>query len=407
MATVPAPLIFPDHVPPHLRWDDSLGEFAQSGDDPFLAVSRLHDGPDIFFARDATQQRPAWVITRHALQQEAFVDFEHFSSEGGAGLNQMLGVDWRLAPLDFDPPEHTAFRRIVNPFFTPKAVSTMAAPVRETCERLIAAFADKGGCEFIEDFATPFPSYVFLSLVGMPIEEAPQFLAWEAGLLRGETLADRAAAGLGVMHYLQRFIREQRRQPTTAFLAGLVAAELDGRPIADDDILGLLYTFYLGGLDTVYSTLGWIMQHLALDQDLQRRLRANRELIPQAVDEFCRAYSVVSTSRTVAADFTFHGVDMRKGDLVLMPLFLAGRDPRAWDDPHRIDIGRRPNALTFASGPHFCVGRHLALRELRVALESLLTRFGDIRIAPGEPYGYHTSPVYGIDRLSLILHAGA
>jgi cytochrome P450 len=401
MATAAALTEFPDHVPPELRWDHSLREFAHELDDPFLAVSRLHKGPDIVFARDATQERPAWIVTRHALQQEAFVDYEHFSSEGGSGLGQMLGNDLRLVPIDYDPPEQTAYRKIFNPFFTPREIKAMEGPVRETCDRLIASFVDRGGCEFIEDFAVPFPSYIFLSLVGMPIEEAPQFIKWEEGLLRGETLEDRVAAGLGVMHYLEGFIEEQRVKPSTALVKAIINANVEDRPITDMEILGILYTFYTGGLDTVYSTLGWIMRHLALDQDLQRHLRANLDLIPQAVDEFARAYSVVSTSRRVAKDIDFHGVDMREGDLVLMPLFLAGRDPQAWDNPHEIDLNRRPSALTFATGPHLCVGRHLALRELRIAVESFLTGFENIHIAPGENYAFHTSPVYGINRLPL------
>jgi cytochrome P450 len=214
-------------------------------------------------------------------------------------------------------------------------------------------------------------------------------------------MQDRVAAGMGVFNYLQGFIRAQRASPTTELLAGIIASQVDGRPITDNEILGMLYTFYLGGLDTVYSTIGWIMQHLARDQDLQRRLRANLDLLPQAIDEFARAYSVVSTMRRVAQDHTFHGVEMRKGDLVLMPLFLSGRDPRAWKHPHDIDFDRTASALTFASGPHVCVGRHLARREMRIAVESLLTQFDNIHIPSGWDYSYHTSPVYGVDRLSL------
>lgn len=401
MATAATTFHFPNHVPLELRWDHSLGEFAHELDDPFLAVSRLHDGPDIFFARDASLERPAWVVTRHALQKEAFVDYEHFTSKGGSGLDQLLGNGLRLVPIDYDPPEQTAYRKIFNPFFTPREITAMEGPVRETCDRLIFSFEDRGGCEFIGDFAVPFPSYIFLSLVGMPIEEAAQFIEWEAGLLHGKTPEERMAAGLGVMHYLQGFIVEQRVKPTTELLKAIINSRVGDRPITDTEILGMLYTFYTGGLDTVYSTLSWIVRHLALDQDLQQHLRANLDLIPQTVDEFARAYSVVSTSRRVTKDIKFHGIDMREGDLVLLPLFLAGRDPQAWDNPHEIDLNRRPSALTFATGPHLCVGRHLAVRELRIALKSFLTRFENIHIPPGETYSYHTSPVYGIDRLPL------
>jgi len=401
MATTLTHFDFPAHVPVDLRWDHSMAEYAHEGDDPFLAVSRLHEGPDIFYARDATQGRPGWVITRHVLQQEAFVDYEHFTSEGQAGLNQLLGVEWHLAPLEYDPPAQVEFRKVINPYFTPKEINSMGDAVRETCDRLIAKFEDNGGCEFIEDFAVPFPTYIFLSLVGLPVDEAPQFLQWEASMLRAQTMEERITAHIEVMHYLQTFIQEQRKNPTNRIIDGIIKSKLGDRPITDDEVLGLLYTFYLGGLDTVYSTLGFIMRHLALYQDLQQRLRNNPELINDAVDEFCRAFSVVSTSRMVAKDFTFHGVEMKRGELVLMPLFLAGRDPMAWENPHEIDLNRKPSALAFASGPHLCVGRHLARRELRIALQSFLSRFDNIHIPRGETCSYHSSSVYGMDRLPL------
>jgi cytochrome P450 len=401
MATAATKFAFPDHVPPALRWDRSLREFAHELDDPFLAVSRLHEGPDIFYARDASQERPGWVITRHALQQEVFIDFEHFTSAGGSGIDKLVGDNFRLVPIDYDPPVQISYRQILNPFFTPKAVNAMEGPVRETCDRLISEFENKGGCEYIGDFAVPFPSYIFLSLVGLPLDEAPKFVEWEARLLRGKTFEDRADAGRAVFNYLHNFVQEQRARPSTELLKAIIAAQVDGRPITDIEILGMLYTLYAGGLDTVYSTLGWIMRYLTRDQALQQKLRADPGLLPQAIDEFDRAYSVVSTNRRVAKDVTFHGVTMRKGDLVLMPLFLSGRDPQTWKNPHEIDLDRRPNALTFATGPHICVGRYLARREMRIALESFLTRFDKIHIAPGENYSYHTSPVYGVDKLPL------
>lgn len=393
--------VFPEHVPPHLRWDHSLRTYAQELDDPFLAVSRLHEGPDIFYARDMSQERPGWVVTRHALQQEAFLDTERFSSRGGSGLDKLLGSDFRLVPIDYDPPEQTAFRKIINPFFTPAAMAALEEPVRKTCKQLMEQFAGHGECEFVGSFAVPFPTYIFLALVGLPIDEAPKFLAWEAKLLRGETFQDRAEAGLAIFHYLQGFVDAQRRQPSNDLLAGIVNADVDGRPITDTEILMMLYTFYVGGLDTVYSTLGWILRHLARNQDLQRHLRENLDLLPDAVEEFGRAFSVVSTSRRVVKDIVFHGVELHAGDLVLMPLFLAGRDPQAWINPHEIDLTRRPKALTFANGPHVCVGRFLARREIRIALEEFLTGFESIHIPSGESYEFHTSPVFGVDRLPL------
>lgn len=403
MQTSPASAFaFPPHVPEELRWDNSIGEYAAEGDDPFVSVSRLHDGPDIFYARDISQQNPGWVITRHALQQEAFTDWEHFTSEYGSGIHRLVGEDFRLIPIDYDPPEQVAYRRVINPFFTPKAVRAMEDAVHETCDRLIGAFADKKGCEFIGDFAIPFPTYIFLSLMGMPVEEAEKFLNWEAQMLRGETMQDRAMAALGVLNYLQEFIAQQRENPGTELVAGIMSSDRLDHPLSDDELLGIFYTFYVGGLDTVYSTLGWIMRHLAMNPDLQDELRQNPDRIDKSIEEFARAFSVVSTKRVLTQDVTFHGVEMKKGDLALMPLFLAGRDPEAWEEPHKIDLDRRPSALTFGTGPHLCVGRQLARRELRIAMEEMLKRFHNIRINPDVEYHFHTSPVFGVDSLPIL-----
>ncbi len=404
MATATAEAFeFPGHVPAELRWDHSLGEFAYQGDDPFKAVSRLHEGPDVFFARDISQGNSGWVLTRHELQQEAFIDWEHFTSHDGSGIGEMTGGNFHLIPIDTDPPEQVAYRKVINPFFTPRAVNALEDAVHNTCNMLIEKFEDRGSCEFIEEFAVPFPSYIFLSLMGMPLEEAPKFLAWEAGMLRGETEQDRAAASMGVLGYLKQFIEDQRANPTSEMIDEILHAEIGSKALTDMELLGIFFTFYAGGLDTVYSTTGWTMRHLALNPDLQQYLRENPDKINHALDEFVRAFSVVSTKRRVKQDFTFHGVEMRKGDKVLLPLFLAGRDPKAWDNPDEIDLSRRPASLGFGSGPHLCAGRQLARREMRIALESMLSRFSNISIDPDKPYSYHTSPVYGIDELNLIL----
>ena len=208
------------------------------------------------------------------------------------------------------------------------------------------------------------------------------------------------------MHYLQAFIAKQKDSPSTELLGGIVNAKVGQRDITDDEILGLLYTLYLGGLDTVYSTLGWIIRHIAREHVLQQKLREDPSLHMTAVDEFIRLYGVVGTMRMVATDFTFNGVDMKAGDRVLLPLFLAGRDPQVWQDPTSFRLDRGKASLSFASGPHVCVGRHLARLELRTALGAMLSRFSAIGIAEGKDWAYHTAPVLGVDKLHLSLQIG-
>jgi len=396
---------WPDHVPESLRWNHSLASFTGHSDDPMATLAQLFDGPDVVYAREISPHQQGWLITRHALQKQAFLDYQHFTSAAKSGLGQMLGVDWRLLPLESNPPEHAFYRLVLNPYLTPQRIATLEAQTRANCEALIDQFAPNGECEFIEDFAIPFPTYIFLSLLGLPLDEAEQFLAWEAGLLRGRSIEERVQCGLGVMHYLQAFIVDQKASPSTELLHGIVTAKVGGRDITDDEILGLLYTLYLGGLDTVYSTLGWIIKHIAQDAALQQQLREEPSLHLAAVDEFIRLYGVVGTMRLVAEDFTFNGVAMKAGDRVLLPLFLAGRDPEAWEDANTFRIDRGEASLSFASGPHVCVGRHLARLELRTALGAMLSRFSTIRIADGKDWAYHTAPVLGIDKLYLSFNA--
>ena len=171
----------PDHVPQDLVWDHSYPEFCCEGDDPFLAASRLHDGPDILWTRDMQYGEPGWLLTRFDLIHEVFSDAERFSSRGEAF--DVLGLG-PLIPLECDPPVHNSYRKIIAPFFTPNQIDRMDPMVRQVCQSLLSDLEGRDSCEFIGDFAELFPSYIFLDLMGMPREMLPSFLDWERGMLR-------------------------------------------------------------------------------------------------------------------------------------------------------------------------------------------------------------------------------
>jgi cytochrome P450 len=238
--------------------------------------------------------------------------------------------------------------------------------------------------------------------MGMPRERLGDFLAWERAMIRPASAEDAVAGMTAVIAYLEQFIREQRVHPTTDLMRGVLSARYnDERALSEKEVLGVCFILYIGGLDTVFSTLGWTFWHLAQDPALQQRLRDRPEDVTQAVEELLRAYSVASSARTVARDFTFHGVTMRAGDEVLLSLPLAGRDPQAYDDPHRVDIDRPVRHIAFGTGPHTCIGLRLAKREIRIVLETLLARFADIRMPAGAQITFHTSNVFGVDHLPL------
>jgi len=401
-----AVVAIPAHVPPELVWNRNFDTFTAEGDDPWLAVSRMHDLPPIVWSPQAAYGRPGWIATRYDVISEAMIDYEKFSAERTGMIADLVGEPVRLNPIEIDPPAHHGYRKILNPFFTPKAIRSMEEPVREACAELIEKFQHRGACDFIQEFAVPFPSYVFLDLMGMPRSMVGQFIAWEEAIMRAPDPMDRVQAARAVYEYLKQHKDRQRIHPSNEFLAGMVNGTVDGRPLDHLELMGMFYVLYVGGLDTVYSTLGWIMRHLATHPELQSRLRANPDEIPAAVEEFTRAFSVVVTHREVAQDCTFHGVRLKKGEEFNLPLALADRDPAVFPNPHVIEIDRRPRHVAFGTGTHNCLGIHLAKRELRMVIEEFLRRFSDIRIRPGETWRFHTGRTFGIDYLPLDFAVG-
>jgi cytochrome P450 len=388
-----------DHVPPALLWGRDLDAFAAELDDPYLGAARLHDGPDIVWGMRSG--REGWIITRLADQNTVFMDHGRFSGRNNSNVQDVLGIPLRNYPLDTDPPDHMHYRRVIQPYFTPKAIDAMEPLLREVCDRLIARF-DDGGCEFVNQFSRLFPAYVFLTMMGMPLERGEQFLEWSAGFFRGQD-QDRLAALRKIVDYLKDYVAERRALPEQDDLTGaIIRGRIGGRGISEEEILGTCLNLYLGGLDTVMSSLGWYFRHLAADPALQERLYDNPTDIPAAAEEFLRAFGITATRRQVIADTELNGVVMRKGDNICLPTYLSSRDARHFADPHRIDIDRAAPHMTLATGAHNCVGQHLARREIRLVLEAFIGRFRDIRLATGETAEWTNRQVWAVTRLPLV-----
>jgi cytochrome P450 len=391
----------PDHVPPELVWDHDFADFLSELDDPYQAAARLHEGPGVIWVTNASNGKPAWVFTRHALIEEGFSDHQKFSSARGALIGAVMDPSWLLLPVEADAPDHQHYRQILFPFFTPAAVAARMADVQTMCDGLMDRFVERGSCEFIGEFASILPNAVVLSLLGMPQEMLPKFMEWEETAIHGAVDAERLAAGMAIFDYITGFLREQKDNPRTELMRAIFSGRVGERPLNDAEIMGITYLLFVAGLDTVFNSLGWIMRHLATDQALQTRLRNNPQEIALAVEEFTRAFGVSAPSRTVAKDMIFHGVPMKQGEDVLLPTFLAGRDPREFPNPHVIDIDRDPRHVTFGRGPHVCLGIHLAKREMRIVIESFLRRMNNIHIPPGGAVQFQTRSTIGLDRLSL------
>jgi cytochrome P450 len=326
-----------------------------------------------------------------------------------------IGQEQPLIPLQIDPPDHTPYRRLLNPEFTPRKIAAMEDDLRALVNQIIDGFVDRDGCNFHEEFATPLPSTVFLRLMGLPQADLPQFLQWRDNVIRPDVPREdlegaariREATGREISAYFETAIEARRREPDDSLLSLLVEAEMGGRQLTREELLGTLHLLLLGGLDTVTATLDCMIAYLARHPDRRQQLIAEPSLIEPAVDELLRRESPVQVVlRTATQDVEIRGVQVHRGDLVTLVLGAANGDEdfRAADSFDLTD--EHNHHLAFGGGPHLCLGAHLARLELRVAIEEFHRRIPDYRIADGVEV--HYSPgIRQADHLPLVFERGS
>lgn len=396
-----APVV-PAHVPPDLVIESDFFSDPRYASDPFSVVKDQPNGPRIFYSPTHYMLPGSWVVTRAEDIRYVLQHPELFSSSGVISFAALIGETWDLIPVELDPPHHMRFRGLLNSLFSPKEVARLDAGVRDAATSLIQSFEGATDVEFVSAFAQPFPVSVFLQLLGLPLEEMPQFLAWESGLLKSFQLEDRKAAARGIVGYLRARITERRGGEGTDLITWAANARLDGEPLSDDEILGICFLLYVAGLDTVASSLGFHFHYLATHPELQAQLRADRSLIPTAVEEFLRLYSIVISHRRVAQDTEIAGVELKAGDWMSVPTFNASRDPAEFDRPNEFVLDRPNNRhVAFAYGAHRCLGSHLARREFVVAMNEIFDRLPPFRLKEGAPFRAVGGAVFGVEELHL------
>lgn len=385
--------VIPSHVPRHLVRDDLSfvwGSEPNDNEDPFYQHKLLlsEDVPRVFYTTDAKRflfrDEGIWAFTRYEDIKEIYQNAELFSTEGVAAFQRMVGEDWPMIPLGIDPPEHWKYRALLNPMFSPQAMTKMEGSVRQTAKDLIDEFAAKGECDYTVDFARPYPVKIFLTLMGLPFSEYLTFLEWEFKILHTSDTEVRVEGVRAALAYLREFIKERKANPSNDLASHIIHGKIDGRPLTEDEIMGTVFFLFIGGLDTVAATLSLIFRRLALHPEWQKQLRENFDLIPEAVEEFLRTNPLVNSFRLVTKDTELAGVDIKKGDYVLCLNVSGNFDPDVFENPDDINFQRQGNRhFSLAGGAHRCLGSHLARRELRFALEEWFKQIPDFRIKEG------------------------
>jgi cytochrome P450 len=390
----------PAHVPPDLVRRDFPFIFGTITEkDPFTDLAdAVHEGPEVIYAPHAYPGgTPAWIFRRTEDLRKIFYDTGNFSPRDFSPFAKLVGESWINSPVELDPPHHGPFRSMVNPVFTPKAMTLLEGRIRSYACEYIDRFAAKGACEFMGDFAFEFPICVFMELMGLPHDRTAEFLDWEMNLLHNHDLSKVAAATRNVVDFLREEIEDRKRNPGTDLFSYAVQAEVEGRPLTDDELVGFTFNLFIGGLDTVSTNMGLHFWHLATHPEDQATLRAQPEKIPNAIEELMRAYGAVTTFRTCVNETVIRGVTIKPGDKIAMSTTLAGRDENEFPDPSEVRLDRRPRHVGFGYGPHICVGIHLARREMRIAMEEFLSRIPEFKLAPGQKVRCHLGMIQPVE----------
>ena len=332
-------------------------------------------------------------------------DVDHVLRHPEIFSSNMDAVDLKnkrpMIPLQIDPPNHKKFRRLLDPLFSPHKMTPMDGEVSELVNHLIDRFVDRGQVDFAQEFSIPFPSQVFLTLLGLPLEELPRFLAMKDGIIRPDhvtgrrygskaALAHQQETADSVYDYFNKVLDQREVERRDDLLSHFLDAEVEGDRLSREDILDICFLFLIAGLDTVTATLDCMFAYLAQHPDQRRQLAEDPALIPNAIEEMLRWETPVMTVARVAVEETeLAGCPVHVGDQIAVMIGSANTDEAEFPDADQVRFDREVNRhIAFGGGIHRCLGSNLARLELRVALREWHRRIPDYEVESGHTLVY-------------------
>jgi cytochrome P450 len=354
-----------------------------------------------------------WLPTRSEDVAAIAYDTEHFSSRSIIMGNFRPPVEIApiggSPPITSDPPFHHDARKLLLPAFTKTAVSRLEPATEGFCHSLIDAFGGRDVVDAAADYAQHIPMWVIANMLGFPPQDGPQFREFVKNTLEGINLPqeERVTRMSALFHYLLAQVHDHVGNPRDDLTTFLINAELYGRKLEVSHVVGTMTLLLIAGIDTTWSAIGASLWHLARSPEDRRRLVAEPQLLPTAMEEFLRAYAPLTMARLVKEDMHFRGVDMKADDWILLSFPAANRDPAQFDRADQAIIDRQINQhAAFGLGIHRCLGSHLARMELRVALEAWLERIPEFSLVDSSAVTWSTGQVRGPRRLSLRIRGG-
>jgi cytochrome P450 len=369
--------------------------------------------------------RGFWALTKYDDVLAVIRDAKTFSSEiGGSATIEDMPEDVLNARrnfLEFDPPKHGRYRRLISTNFTPGAVAVYEVWLRNLVTDMLDRIRSGTEFDLVHELAAPVPIRVLAHVLGLPDEDLPHLIA-----LGDRLLVDTDPEYVGELAFAperpedrykpfgspwaeelctigRAYYADRRACPRDDALTLLANAEIDGQPLSERDLDNMFALLIVAGNETTRQGLALGTLALAQNPDQYDRVRAHPELIPSAVEEMLRYASPVWWFRRTAAKATvIRGQEIAAGDKTVIWFAAANRDPDHYPDPHRFDVTRNPtDQLTFGrGGPHHCLGVHLARLEVRVYLQELVRRVAAIELA-GEPVRHRSNFTNGLKRLPV------
>ena len=325
-----------------------------------------------------------FTVTSYELAQRVLTDNVRFSSAGYATtIGQVMG----RTILQMDPPEHLRHRPLVARAFRARILDQWSDTIiGATVSELIDAFAGDGHADLIPQLTFPFPVRIMARILGLPESDWPRFLRLSTELIAVMRNWDRAvAAGRELRGYFAELIADRRRHPREDLVSQLIEAEVGGRRLSDDEIYPFLLLLLPAGAETTYRSSSNLLFGLLSNPDQLHAVRADRDLMPQVIEEALRWETpLLTVARTAAEDVELGGVRIPAGGFVAISLGAANRDPARYSNPDAFDIYRQDKQhISFGDGAHKCLGIHLARLEMRVLLNAVLDRLPGVHLDPG------------------------
>ncbi len=356
---------------------------------PFPTFARLRQSCP-FYPHAAPDGSTIWYITRYEDVGAVLKDHTRFVKDIRHAQNTprtaTAAINHNM--LFSDPPLHTRLRALVNQAFTPRRVRGMEFTIRAAAEQLLDRTAHQGGMDVIADYALPLPVWVICDLLGIPPADRAQVQDWSQAIIapgrRGLNFSQRKRKVRDLLLYFRALFADRRRAPQDDLISDLLQAEEAGDRLTDEELTSMVALLVVTGHETTVNLIGngvlALLQHPAQWAQLQ----VQPDLLASAVEEMLRYDGPVETSTTrwAAEDVAVSGGCIRRGDVVRVVLASANRDAAYFANPDTFDITRRDNRhLAFGHGIHYCLGAALARLEGQLAVEALLTRFPDLRLA--------------------------